>query len=258
MGKAVLLLRLEGVWQSWGERSRWDVRDTATEPTKSGVVGLLGCALGYGMRDSRLETELDAGLIFGVRVESCGRVVRDYQTISGFLQSADGNYKSKIGITSIGNLRKRGCDPISDGYTIVSPRYYLEDASFLVALEERDGNNGLLTRCEAALKRPKWPVFLGRKACVPTRPVFEILTEEYDGIEEALRKYPWSRSGLGYGLKVLEEPNSLMVLMESEDGDYIRQDAVRSNQSRIYGIRRVKKFMVDFPGGGEDNVSIQT
>ena len=41
-----LFLRLEGPLQSWGERGHWAVRDTAPEPTKSGVVGLLGCALG--------------------------------------------------------------------------------------------------------------------------------------------------------------------------------------------------------------------
>ena len=42
-----LFLRLEGPLQSWGERGRWSVRDTALEPTKSGVIGLIACALGY-------------------------------------------------------------------------------------------------------------------------------------------------------------------------------------------------------------------
>ena len=35
----LLILRLEGALQSWGERSHWDHRDTANFPTKSGVVG---------------------------------------------------------------------------------------------------------------------------------------------------------------------------------------------------------------------------
>src|SRR5205814_6367260 len=59
-------LRLEGPLQSWGSRARWDVRDTEPEPTKSGVIGLLGCALGYPLGDTRLETELDAGFRFGL------------------------------------------------------------------------------------------------------------------------------------------------------------------------------------------------
>lgn len=35
----MLMLRLEGVLQSWGEHSRFDSRDSASMPTKSGVVG---------------------------------------------------------------------------------------------------------------------------------------------------------------------------------------------------------------------------
>lgn len=40
--------------QSWGEDSRWDNRETAASPTKSGVIGMLGCALGYPRGDERL------------------------------------------------------------------------------------------------------------------------------------------------------------------------------------------------------------
>ncbi len=43
-----LALPLEGPLQSWGERARWTIRDTGTEPTKSGVVGLLAACLGWG------------------------------------------------------------------------------------------------------------------------------------------------------------------------------------------------------------------
>ena len=42
----VLLLRLCGPMQSWGVQSRFSVRDTGLEPSKSGVVGLLAAALG--------------------------------------------------------------------------------------------------------------------------------------------------------------------------------------------------------------------
>ena len=52
----ILLLRLEGPLQSWGGRARWDVRDTGRIPTKSGIVGLLGCALDIGR-----ETMAEAG-----------------------------------------------------------------------------------------------------------------------------------------------------------------------------------------------------
>jgi len=31
-----LFIRLEGPLQAWGERARWSVRDTTTEPTNQG------------------------------------------------------------------------------------------------------------------------------------------------------------------------------------------------------------------------------
>ena len=128
MGRPILLLRLEGPLQSWGTRARWDVRDTAPEPTKSGVIGLLGCALGYSIGDSRLET-LDAGLRFGVRIEHPGAILEDYQTITDFLPTADGRYKHS-GVAVATSLNKLKNDPGVRPTTIISPRFYLEDAAF--------------------------------------------------------------------------------------------------------------------------------
>jgi CRISPR system Cascade subunit CasD len=250
MGKPVLLLRLEGVWQSWGERSRWDVRDTGTEPTKSGVVGLLGCALGYPMRDPRLETELDAGLRFGVRVESPGRVVQDYQTVTDFLPTAEGSYRHS-GVATAKSLAKLRNDPQVTPATIISPRYYLEDASFLVALEGQDGFQGLLEKCKLALEDPKWPIFLGRKACVPTRPVLDALTDCYEGLEDALRRHSWSWLWTCADIREKERPEKLVVMIETLDGELQRQDAVRTNQARQYAFRRAHRDTVPTPTGGE-------
>lgn len=48
MDTAVLYLRLEGPLQSWGDRSAFWSRQTSFFPTKSGVLGLLFCAMGLG------------------------------------------------------------------------------------------------------------------------------------------------------------------------------------------------------------------
>ena len=47
----LMMLRLEGLLQSWGESSAWDNRGTASIPTKSGIVGLLACAMGLHRTD---------------------------------------------------------------------------------------------------------------------------------------------------------------------------------------------------------------
>ena len=258
MGKPILLLRLEAPLQSWGSRSRWDVRDTATEPTKSGIVGMLGCALGYPMRDPRLE-QLNDSLRFGVRVEHPGRIVVDYQTITDFLPTAGGDLKFSGGVSK-GPPEKLVAE-LKEPATIQSPRAYIEDGAFLVALEATDGNSGLLDECADAVQQPRWPLFLGRKACVPTRPIFQAFTDEYDDIEDALRRRPWSWlwSCLWDGLEqrpARYRSMKLDIFVERLDGEAAprsssRQDAMRSNAARLYGFCTIQRLTIDCPNGNE-------
>src|SRR5262245_8434093 len=77
-----LFLRLEGPLQSWSLRDHWEERSTAAEPTKSGVIGLLGCALGLHRSDERLRL-LSEALRMGVRIDRQGTVLVDYHTTGG-------------------------------------------------------------------------------------------------------------------------------------------------------------------------------
>jgi CRISPR system Cascade subunit CasD len=186
----LLLLRLEGPLQSWGGRARWDVRDTEREPSKSGVIGLLGSALGYERGEPRLVAELHEGLRMGVRVEQEGVRLVDYHTVTDFLPVADGGYKhSGVAVArTLAALRGRAdVEPA----TIQSYRDYLQGAAFLVVLEPRLGAApDLLFRLSSALRAPRWPLYLGRKSCPPTRPLFEALTDAYTCLEDALLHHP--------------------------------------------------------------------
>jgi len=240
VAEPLLLLRLEGPQQSWGMRSRWDVRDTGLEPTKSGVIGLLGCALGLGRGDTRLE-ELDHELVFGVRVDRPGVVATDFQTVTGYHRTAAGEFKHSDGTAK--SLRKAMEHNES---TIVSPRDYLHDASFLVALavqpEHRVGNDGLLERLKDHLESPKWPLYLGRKSCVPTRPVLEELTDQYRDMQDAFcdpRRRAGSRSSRD------KPPPVLTAWIEDPNGDFERQDAMRLSQLRFYDFRRCRRIEID-------------
>lgn len=149
-----LLLRLEGQLQSWGYRSRFSDRDTGTEPTKSGVIGLLCCALG---RD-RSEDPTDlAALRMHVRVDREGRLLCDFHTAGG------GTFRGRSDYYAPNSAGGKGKNPI------VTQRHYLQDASFLVALE---GDEALLTRLYAALQDPVWPLSLGRRSCPPAASVW--------------------------------------------------------------------------------------
>ncbi len=241
MGKPILLLRLEGPLQSWGVRSRWDVRDTTHEPTKSGIIGLLGCALGYPTGDERLQVL--AGLLrLGVRIENAGAVISDYQTITDFLPTADGRFRVSGGTLNgpASKLAEEGFKPA----TILSPRFYLEDAAFLAALEAREGAEAspqVLADCARALQNPRWPLFLGRKACVPTRPIYEGLPERYESIEDALRRHPWSWLGACKAPRAPRPEVELAAYIEDEGGSLSRQDAIALSSARTFGFRRVRE-----------------
>jgi len=148
-----LLLRLAGPMQSWGTQSQFRERDTGLEPSKSGVIGLLCAALG---RPREEPVDDLAALVMGVRVEREGTLRRDYQTAGGWHRREDAWY---------GVAKADG----KTGGTVLSDRYYLADADFLVGLSGEDEE--LLKRVHAALGAPHWPLALGRKAFVPAVPV---------------------------------------------------------------------------------------
>ena len=71
---AVLLLRLAAPLQAWGSNSKFIIRNTEREPTKSGVVGMLAAALGIQRNDDPKKLEPLTALRFGVRAEKEGRL----------------------------------------------------------------------------------------------------------------------------------------------------------------------------------------
>ena len=148
---STLLLRLAAPLQAWGIDSKFEVRRTNREPSKSGVIGLLAAALGL-RRDADL-SELSA-LRFGVRVDRNGEVIKDF-------------HMAKAEKTSY-----------------LTYRYYLSDAIFLVGLESED--RSFLEKIERALRNPCFPLFLGRRSCPPTLPL--VLGVREGALENALRE----------------------------------------------------------------------
>lgn len=211
----VLLLRLCGPLQSWGVQSRFSVRETGLEPSKSGVVGLLAAALG---RPRSADVRDLAGLAMGVRVDAEGVLRYDFHTAQNVLKAAGG---------------------LKD--TEPSRRYYLADARFLVGLASAD--LGLLQTVQAALHDPVWPLFLGRKAFVPSAPI---------GLADGLRpdaelvatltSYPW----LGAPGK---RPELLRLVLEDGDGADVRKDVPACFAERDgYATRRLTMTFIPLAG----------
>lgn len=218
-----LLIRLCAPMQSWGTQSRFTVRDTGFEPSKSGVLGLLCAALGIDREDDDGLQPL-AALRMGVRVDKEGALRVDFHTAQDIMK-ADGDKP------------KRPKDP---KYSSLSNRYYLADACFLVGLESED--LPLLEHIQAALKAPVWAMFLGRKAFVPSEPVWlgDGLQTGKD-LETALKEYPPLRP---------PQKDKLRLVLEDNSGAIVRSDQPLSFGQRKFAPRRVQ---VDFIAAPIDN-----
>lgn len=219
---SVLLLRLAGPLQSWGDHSRFARRETRAEPTKSGVLGMLAAAAGRRRTDP---VEDLAQTRFGVRVDQPGETLRDYHTA----QNAEGDSM-----------------PLSE-------RYYLSDAVFVAAVE---GDDALIVGLEAAVRAPSFPLFLGRRACPPAGQVS--LGLRAGPLEAALRAEPWHaaafhrrRVGRTVQLPLIRDADG-----PHEEGDVVRDVPVSFDpERRQYGWRtvvRVEPVTVDNPQGRAD------
>lgn len=205
---ATLLIPLVGPLQAWGVDSRFGQRSTAAEPSKSGVVGLLCAAMG---RDRAEPIDDLAALRMGVRIDRPGTLLRDYHTA--------------LEVAAAG---------ASDLDTVVSERWYLADAAFLCGLE---GNAELLAAAHRALRNPRWPLFLGRKACVPSVPLYEAGGLVDVGLEQALRTFPrlGERGGDDTARLVLEDPSGPQVRPDQPLAPFSRRE---------FGARRVQTMFM--------------
>jgi CRISPR system Cascade subunit CasD len=142
-----LLLQLAGPMQSWGSQSRFNRRSTDDAPTKSGIVGLLAAATGRRRIDP---IEDLARIRLAIRIDQPGQLMRDYHTAAartGRIDRATGRPAEK---------------------TQLSERFYLADAVFLAVVE---ADPSLVGGLAEALRNPVFVLSLGRRSCVPSRPL---------------------------------------------------------------------------------------
>ncbi len=210
---STLLITLAGPLQSWGDSSRFTRRDTRPAPTKSGVIGLLAAA--SGRRRSDPIEDLSA-LRFGVRMDQPGQLVRDFQTAR----------------------------PAGAKNSGLSNRYYLSDAVHVAGVE---GDEALLTSLAYSLTHPTFPLFLGRRACPPSRPFRPVVRDL--GLVQALRSFEWQASAW-YRRTLPRGDVRLRILIDAEaaESSALSVETVRDvatsfdSTRRQYGWRQVAEL----------------
>jgi CRISPR system Cascade subunit CasD len=166
-----LMLRLAGPMQSWGEHSTFSERDTLRFPTRSGIIGLLAAAQGIS-RGEPLDRYDPLRLT--VRIDRPGTLMQDFHTAGG------GVPRNRSIPTADGKRRPEG------KATVVTRRWYLSDAVFTIGIE---GPDTLIRETAAALARPHWPPYLGRRSCPPDQPLL-LRTVPEDPVTDLRERVP--------------------------------------------------------------------
>lgn len=175
-----LMLALEGPLAAYGAEmvdARGPVRDW---PGASLLTGLLANALGYTRGDRAAHARLQARLRFAVRVDREGSRIRDFQTAQ--LEKDDRGWTT------------RGEPEGRKGATYDTPhireRDYVADLALTVAIAlESPDEAPDIDALAQALDRPARPLFLGRKPCLPSRPIRDAMIDADDPLH-ALSLHP--------------------------------------------------------------------
>jgi CRISPR system Cascade subunit CasD len=163
----VLLMRLDAPLMSFGGPVVDNYGYTEQCPGLSMITGLLGNALGYYHGEFDRLDRLQRRLRMAVRCDKAGETLVDYQTVAlgqDFLLD-------DCAWTTRGQTEKRG-GLFSEG-THIRYRHYLADAVYTVAIRvTSDHEPPSLNELAAALNAPARPLFIGRKCCLPSSPIF--------------------------------------------------------------------------------------
>lgn len=138
----MLKLTLSAPIASYGVGPRVQHRMTEDRPTRSAILGMLRCALGV----PRFQPcpDLDA-LTITIGEAHHTDTLRDFHTLRNAV-----DYNG------------------APGRDIITTRHYLTESASTVTI---DGTPETLERITEALRRPRWQLYLGRRSCVPDKPI---------------------------------------------------------------------------------------
>jgi CRISPR system Cascade subunit CasD len=180
-----LVFRLYGPLAAWGDIAVGEQRPTTPHPSKSAILGLVAAALGIRRHEDEKHQALVDGYGYAVRVDAAGVMLRDYHTV----QVPDATSRLK-------HLRTRR-DEVQDRhnlYTVLSARDYRCEGLYTVALGRRGEAAEAPEVMAEALRKPRLPLYLGRKSCPLALPLlphcvtaadFEAALMDYDAAQSA-------------------------------------------------------------------------
>ena len=150
-----LLFTLYAPLASFGEIAVGVRRMGWPRPGRSAVLGLVAAARGIERADEDAHRALEEGLGYAVRTDAPGRPFVDYHTIQMPVARKGRSFATR---------REELNMEAGELGTVVSFREWRSDAFFTVALWIRNGDPTILDSIAAALRSPKFMLYLGRKS----------------------------------------------------------------------------------------------
>lgn len=217
----VLRIRLASPLQSWGAPSRFTRRVTEAAPTKSGILGLLSAAQGR-RRSDPIEDLLDLEL--AVRTEQQGELLRDFHTARHLVSGAS---------------------------MPLTQRFYWSDAVFTAHIGGRDE---VLEGLVEALTNPAFPLYFGRRSCVPEGRVVLGLAD--GSVADSVASLPWQPGRSGR--RDHRNDSSVRLSVQADGSVYPDRAGSREladlplsfdPERRLYQTRIVVDTLVELPTG---------
>ena len=232
-----LALYLIAPLQSWGAASKFGERGTLDAPTRSGLLGMLAAACGVDKNDTARERDWlvrAAGLVLSIYAFRRGNRLTDYQTVGSHYDTDDPWQRRMIPTAADGKPRT----------TDVTHRDYLSESIFGAVLS---GDEVFISKLADGIANPIWGVWLGRKSCIPTEPVFAGVFDSDETARDALiARFHASRSrstakGMG---KEVDSPVFSVIETGAEDAEELVFDVPTSFGQRKYRTRRIRHLEV--------------
>ena len=209
----IVLLRLDAPLMSFGGVKVDHHNRTDPLPYRAMLTGLIANALGLTRRQEDALEALQARVRYAARRDRPGTTIVDYQTVDF---DPAGPMASHLGWTRRGMIEERKGGEASEG-THIRYRHYLADAIVTVALTlEPAGTEPTLERVSHALRCPARPLFLGRRCCIPSGPVW-LGEASAPSLREALRTTPRA-APLRAGDRARSEEGPLQAVWPSAEG----------------------------------------
>lgn len=163
-----LLFSLAAPLASFGRAGAAETRTSEPVPTRSALLGLLGAALGIRREDTAGLDALAASVRFACRIERSGRLLRDFHTVQTppqplLKKAPHRTRRDELAFAS------------SDLRTVLSTRDYHEDFRATIGVVCVDRASA--QRLADALDRPRFVLYLGRKACALAWPLAPCIVE---------------------------------------------------------------------------------